>query len=317
MMAQFTVVIPLYNKAAEIRATLDSVFAQVFTDFQVIVIDDGSTDQSAALVKSYNDVRLRLIAQKNKGVGPARNKGVQEAQTPYIAFLDADDYWYPNHLENLNALIQRFPEARWMATAYEKAFTPNLVKTVDTPLRLNQHGWQGAVEDYFAMAKKDAPAWTSAMCFSKEFFQTLGGFNPEITMGAGEDTDLWIRAALTQPMYWVNTVSACHRQFSSNRISHAPTLRRQFIDLDRYESLTQNNKSLKVYLDLNRFSIGLKYKMAGDIKKAQAYFKAINKSSLNTRQRLLVGLPGNILRIGLRTQRFLASFGLRLSAFGR
>lgn len=316
-MAQFTVVIPLYNKAAEICATLDSVFAQRYTDFEVVVIDDGSTDQSAALVKAFSDPRLRLVSQKNQGVGPARNRGVQESDSPYIAFLDADDYWYPDHLKNLSTLIQRFPEAKWMATAYEKAFTTSLVKAVDTPLRLKENGWQGPVEDFFAMAKKDAPAWTSAMCFSKEFFETLGGFNPEITMGAGEDTDLWIRAALTQPMYWVNSVTARHQQFSSNRVSHAPTLKRKFINLDRYEALAQNNKSLKIYLDLNRYSIGLKYKMAGDQARAKTYFQALDKSSLNSRQQVLMGLPGGVLRFGLWVQRFLARFGLRLSAFGR
>ncbi len=316
-MAQFTVVIPLYNKAAEIRATLDSVFAQRYTDFEVVVIDDGSTDQSAALVKEFSDPRLRLISQKNQGVGPARNRGVHEARTPYIAFLDADDYWYPDHLKNLSALIQRYPGAKWMATAYEKAFTERLVRAVDTPLRLKENNWQGPVEDFFTMAKKDAPAWTSAMCFSKEFFQTLGGFNPEITMGAGEDTDLWIRAALSEPMYWINSITARHQQFSSNRVSHAPTLKRKFIDLDCYENDAQQNESLKVYLDLNRYSIGLKYKMAGDEARAKTYFKALDQSSLNNRQNLLVRLPGGILRFGLWTQRFLARFGLRLSAFSR
>ena len=316
-MAQFSVVVPLYNKANEICATLDSVFAQDFTDFELIVIDDGSTDSSAELVKKYNDPRLRLLSQKNQGVGPARNRGVQEAQSPFIAFLDADDYWYPEHLANFNKLIERFPQARWMATAYEKAFTPSLVKSVDTPLRMKDKGWKGPVDNYFAMAQKDAPAWTSAMCFSKVFFDQLGGFNPEITMGAGEDTDLWIRAALAQPLYWVNSVSARHQQYSSNRISHAPTLKRQFIDLDRYESLAKNNESLKVYLDLNRFSIGLKYKMAGDGARAKHYIKALDKSSLNNKQRLLLQLPGFMLRFSLRAQRFLAQYGIRLTPFSQ
>ncbi|MBL6606524.1 MAG: glycosyltransferase family 2 protein [Flavobacteriaceae bacterium] len=316
-MAQFTVVIPLYNKAAEIRATLNSVFAQTFSDFKVIVIDDGSTDHGAQIVKEFTDTRLRFIGQKNQGVGPARNTGVKEAKSTFIAFLDADDYWYPEHLENLNTLIHRFPQAQWMATAYEKAFTPNLIKPVDTPLRSFPQGWQGAVPDYFAMAKKDAPAWTSALCFSKDFFQNLGGFDPAITMGAGEDTDLWIRAALTQPMYWINSISARHLQFSSNRVSHAPTLKRHFIDLDQYENRAQDHKSLKIYLDLNRYSIGLKYQMAGDQRRAESYFNALDRSSLNALQRILIGLPGGVLRFGLSAQRLLAGFGLRLSAFGR
>jgi hypothetical protein len=118
-------------------------------------------------------------------------------------------------------------------------------------------------------------------------------------------------------LYWVNTVTARHQQDSSNRISHAPTLKRQFINLDPYDDMAKNNKSLKIYLDLNRYSIGLKYKMAGDGVRAKSYFEALDKSSLNKRQRFLVGLPGSILRFGLVIQQFMAAFGIRLSAFGR
>ena len=316
-MAQFSVVIPLYNKGAEIRATLNSVLAQTFEDFEIIVIDDGSTDHSPDVVRQFDDSRLRMISQHNQGVGPARNNGVDQAQSPYIAFLDADDYWYPDHLANLSLLIQDFPQAQWFATAYEKGFTPSLVKPIDSPLSAKPMGWKGPVNNYFAMAQKDAPAWTSAVCFRKDFFKTLGGFNPEITMGAGEDTDLWIRAALTEPLYWINSISARHQQFSSNRISHAPTLKRQFIDLDPYEHKAQHNPSLKVFLDLNRYSIGLKYQMAGDPSRAQRYFAAIDKTSLNIQQQILIKLPGIILRFGLWIQGFLARMGVRLSVFSR
>jgi len=316
-MALFTVVIPLFNKAAEIEGTLASVLAQTEQDFDIIVVNDGSTDDSAAIVRSLNDPRIELTDQPNQGVGPARNKGVGMATSPWIAFMDADDYWYPHHLADLKKLIDEYPEVLWMATAYEKAFTPSLSKPLSSPLMNNGPNWFGPIVDYFTLAKKDAPAWTSAVGMRRSFFNDLGGFDTDITMGAGEDTDLWIRAALRAPLYFNNRISSRHRQYSSNRISHAPTLMRRFIDLDRYEADTSSHPGLKAYLDLNRYSIGIKFKMAGDRERASRYFQAIKPASLNVTQRLLMKLPGWALRLAVNIQGILAKFGLRLSAFNR
>jgi hypothetical protein len=94
-----SVVIPLYNKAPYVRRSLDSIAAQTFSDFEVIVVDDGSTDDSASIVRNYDDKRFRLVTQANSGPGSARNTGIAHAQGELIAFLDADDEWLPAYLE--------------------------------------------------------------------------------------------------------------------------------------------------------------------------------------------------------------------------
>lgn len=94
-----SVVVPLYNKVAYIRRALDSIASQTFSDFEVIVVDDGSTDGSAGVAEGYLDPRFRLLSQSNRGPGDARNKGLAEAKGEVIAFLDADDEWLPNYLE--------------------------------------------------------------------------------------------------------------------------------------------------------------------------------------------------------------------------
>jgi glycosyltransferase involved in cell wall biosynthesis len=98
-MTDISVIIPLYNKGKHVRRALDSVFSQTYKDFEVIVVDDGSSDEGPDIVRKYNDTRLRLIQQDNLGPGAARNRGIRETTGRYAAFLDADDEWLPDFLK--------------------------------------------------------------------------------------------------------------------------------------------------------------------------------------------------------------------------
>ncbi|MEN9306556.1 MAG: hypothetical protein RL173_488 [Fibrobacterota bacterium] len=116
-MTTFSVVIPLYNKESMIQATLNSVLAQTFPDFEIVVVDDGSTDGGPVIVGGYNDPRIRLFTQANRGVSAARNRGVAEARGKYIAFIDGDDEWAPGFLEAIFEAAQRFPSANLFGTS--------------------------------------------------------------------------------------------------------------------------------------------------------------------------------------------------------
>ena len=134
---KFSVIIPLYNKAPYIRKALESVFAQTYTDYELIVVDDGSTDDSARIAEEYilevkgaensgaettasrlSPLAFRLIRQANSGVSAARNNGVAQASGDYITFLDADDWWEPTYLERMAQLIEDYPEAGLYACNY-------------------------------------------------------------------------------------------------------------------------------------------------------------------------------------------------------
>ena len=99
VMTDVSVIIPLYNKGEHVGRALDSVFSQTYKDFEVVVVDDGSSDEGPDIVRKYNDTRLRLIQQDNFGPGAARNRGIRETTGHYVAFLDADDEWLPDFLK--------------------------------------------------------------------------------------------------------------------------------------------------------------------------------------------------------------------------
>ena len=115
---KYSVVIPLYNKEHYIAGTLRSVLTQTFPDYEVIVVDDGSTDNSLQACKTVQSDKIRIVQQANQGVSAARNKGIELAAGEYICFLDADDTWHPDYLQNIETIVQKYPQSDIFVTAY-------------------------------------------------------------------------------------------------------------------------------------------------------------------------------------------------------
>jgi len=312
---KFSVIIPLYNKERDIEKTLRSVFLQSEPDFELLLVNDGSTDGSEAIVTGYKDSRIRYFSKANEGVARTRNFGVEKASAAHIAFLDADDYWHPNHLENLNSLIEDFPQALWYATAYEKKHNRTLITPMISPILDPSLKWQGPVDNYFKYSLIDALAWTSAVCFKKTFFEELNGFDPTITHGAGEDTDLWIRAALRSPLVFSTKITARHNLDGSNRISNLPTRTRNYMDPAVYEDKAAQDPYLKRYLDLNRYSFAIQHRLAGDELSFKKYVEGLNSNNLTARQRYLLKQPKTMLRLLIKSKAFAEGLGLRLTSF--
>lgn len=187
-----TVVIPLYNKENNIATALNSVLTQTNQDFEVVVVDDGSTDEGATIVERYADPRIRLIRQANAGVSAARNRGIAEAKGEYVAFLDADDEWMPEFLEEIVALQNEFPNCKAQATTYvqcQNGEKKNLILN-----RLPFLGEHGVLTNYFEVAThSNPPVWTGAVCIERALLQELGGF--PLGIKSGEDLLTWARIA--------------------------------------------------------------------------------------------------------------------------
>lgn len=188
-----SVIIPLYNKAGSIAQALDSVLAQEYQDFEIVVVDDGSTDGGASVVENYGDVRIRLVRQENAGVSAARNRGIEEARGEYVAFLDADDVWMPGFLSEISALQREFPQCRAQATNY--VFNSNGVKSPTILRKIPFSGERGGLPNYFEVAScSHPPVWTSAVCIERALLQEIGGF--PVGIKSGEDLLTWARVAV-------------------------------------------------------------------------------------------------------------------------
>lgn len=191
---RFSVVIPLYNKEHYIVNTIQSVLNQTYQDYELIVVDDGSKDNSYEVAKSVQSERINLIHQENQGVAVARNTGVVNAKGEYVAFLDADDCWYPNYLQVLSDLIDKFPESDIFVSAYrivmgnEKYhFSAHLS---DEPTLLPSY-WVTFKNAYDIV-------WTSATAIRKTAIEKAGMFTPGEKIG--QDLDLWARVARNNPL---------------------------------------------------------------------------------------------------------------------
>ena len=190
-----SVVIPLYNKEKQIACTLQSVFEQTFQNFEIVIVDDGSTDNSVEEVEKFDDSRIRLIHQTNAGVSVARNRGIEEASGELIAFLDADDVWMPEYLATQYGLYQKYPECSVYACNYE--FRDSEGKVTPTIIRkLPFEGEDGILSNYFEVASCSHPPICSISIMVKKMaIQAIGGF--PLGIKSGEDLLTWARLAVS------------------------------------------------------------------------------------------------------------------------
>jgi glycosyltransferase involved in cell wall biosynthesis len=312
-MTSISVIIPLFNKEKDIVKTLNSVCKQTYNDFEIIIVDDGSTDLSVEKIKIINDNRISIFSKNNEGVSIARNFGVEKAKSNFVAFLDADDYWHPNHLEKLLFLIRTYPNNDWFATSYEKKRTNVLITPMVSPIFKKGENWSGVVGDFFENSLIDCLACASSVCMKTDFFKSLNGFNSQTTHA--EDIDLWIRAALLSPLVFSNEITARHNLEASNRSSKKLLKERRYVDFNKFNKEENKNSSLKKYLDLNRYSLAIIYKLHGDTHSFKNIISNVEIKNLNKKQQFLLKQHRYILRLLFVFQELLEKLGFRLSSF--
>ena len=189
-----SIVMPLYNKEQDVSRAINSVLSQTVTDLEIIVINDGSTDKGPDIVRNINDPRIRIIDQKNAGVSAARNRGIKEARSDLIAFLDADDEWKPDFLETILTLRKNYPNCSVFATNYIFRRKNNYSRS--TIIRGLPRGFkEGILTDYFKIASQsNPPLCSSTVAVTKKAIEAVGGFSEGVR--SGEDLLTWARLAV-------------------------------------------------------------------------------------------------------------------------
>lgn len=178
----FSLIIPLYNKAPYIQRAIDSVLNQSFSEYEVIVVNDGSTDGGEELVKEKYGDQVILINQTNQGVSAARNKGIAHSRFEFLAFLDADDFWHSDFLDCISHVIEKYTEIKMIGTSYSNDSLHSKIEALEVEL----------IEDYFALADYNTLFTSSSTVIHKSFFENNTAFKSHLVRG--EDIDIWLRA---------------------------------------------------------------------------------------------------------------------------
>ena len=203
----------MYNKEKSIQSTLKSVCEQSYPHFEIIVVDDGSKDNSLQAAQAIKDARLRVIHKENGGVSSARNRGIKEAKGDFIALLDGDDIWATNYLEEQVKLIDDFPKAAMWGVNYA------LVKgKYMWPCNQGMgESFRGYVENYFGTSHSDLYC-SSSVVIRREVFDKVGYFDERI--GSSEDLDMWYRIIFNYPVVYYERVLAYYNQNAENRVAY-------------------------------------------------------------------------------------------------
>jgi glycosyltransferase involved in cell wall biosynthesis len=222
----FSIVIPIYNKEPHITRSINSVLKQTFKDFELIIVCDPSTDKSNEKVSKFSDSRIRVFHRDKPGPGgyAARNLGIRESHSEWIAFLDADDEWYPEHLEKLRALAEQFPRAGVMGCGYN-IVSPEVVSSNrdKDSYHDNRSHWGNHFLDFQSYLKAEVeglrPTWTSATCVRKCILEQSGAF-PAGKANRGGDVDTWLRCVeKAKGVAWGKYIGAVYYCDSVNMVT--------------------------------------------------------------------------------------------------
>lgn len=301
---QFSIVVPLYNKAAYAAEAVASVLAQTGPALEVIVVDDGSTDGGAQTLAPLADARLRLVHQSNAGVSVARNRGIDLARGEFVGFLDADDIQLPGHLAALDEARRRYPQDDVFCTGYWRVSGDGQRRAV---LLAPGDGRCRAIDRFQRLWSQGSFTNTNAIVVRRSLLKTL---QPAFPPGErlGEDQDLWLRLAeLRRFIYLAKACCEYREQVSGSATQAAPVLE----VLPCFERLGQRlaqgavpaaqRRGARRLLSSHWLNVARARALAGDRAGAQALLadpRARGNWLYWLRCRLWLSLPGSATRLG-------------------
>lgn len=291
----FSVIISVYNKAEYIKNTINSVLNQTYKDFEIIIINDGSTDDSEKIIKIFKDKRIRLITTKNQGASKTRNTGIKEASSNYIALLDGDDTWKAEYLQYMHNAINKFPSIKIFTVGISQKYKNNIVPVVYSFKQTELYG----IHNYFEASKGYTLITSSSVVFNKTILRKTGLFDTSIV--SGQDTDMWIRFGLYFDIVFINKQLG-HYNFNTSSLSNTTFELSKKPKFDKYLIEEKENKDLKVFLDRNRYSMAILSKIQNDENHFSYYTSSLDLENLSFRQNLLLKSPKWLLNLLLKVK---------------
>lgn len=307
-MVKISVVIPVYNKGFILNETLNSVLQQTFTNFEIIIINNGSTDNSLEVLSKFNDSRIHIYSQENKGAAAARNLGIEKSSGEFIAFLDADDYWFPNHLEELINLEKQFPNCGCYCSRYQIKNTKNSV--VYPTFKNISSEFIGIVENYFASNYPFKINITLNQMISKKIITEMGCFTEGITNG--QDLELWTKIGIKYPVAIHNKTTAIYNNYFPNTLSKNSFKTMKLMSFKQFEVEESKNSDLKKFLDFHRVFYAKHYKIIGDNKSVQFYLNDVNKDTIPFMMKIIFKTPSFILFQLFQLKKWFLNKGINL-----
>jgi glycosyltransferase involved in cell wall biosynthesis len=308
----FSVIIPLYNKADYISDCLKSALNQTFKDYEIVIVNDGSTDSSVSIVEDLQTEKIKLFHQENQGASKARNNGVSFAKGTYIAFLDADDVWKSNHLKCLKDSIDFLPTAGLYANNY--SIKHNTTHIVPANLDIDTSESKPiVVRDFFKASLKDTLVWTSAACINKDKFFDYGQFNPIYL--SSQDLDLWIRISLKEPIVFHPESTMIYDKSIEGSLGKYEDNEARFILFNSFKEHEKENLYLKKYLDQKRYGLALRTKINGESKIYNDTLGTIDLKNLSLKQKTLLKTPSFLLQSLNKIRPFIIKNKLYLRLF--
>jgi glycosyltransferase involved in cell wall biosynthesis len=311
-MPYFSVIIPLYNKEKYVENALKSILDQTFSDFEVLIVNDCSTDKSVSKIEPYLDEKVKLIHhEKNKGLSATRNTGILNAKADYVTYLDADDVWKPTFLETIHRLTINFTEAKIFATNYDEVYKKNTFTPFNGAHLLKEN--TDSIVDFFKIDIKQGLYHHGSICFHKDVFKKAGYYDENIRFS--EDFDFNIRANYYFKLAYSNTNQMSYYLEIENQITGSSILNFQVPDYDKYENWAKTNPNLKKQLDFLRYVLAKKLKKDGDKNRWKKIIKPIQLKNLNWKQIVLIYSPRSILLLLDKIKMNLINKGIKIATY--
>lgn len=245
----FSIVLPVYNKEKSIFSTVTSILNQTFQDYELIIINDGSTDNTEKVLKQIKSEKINYIYSENNGVSSARNLGIENAQYDWIAFIDGDDLWDKNYLEVIQRYIAEFPEYSIFSTAIKYNENGNEYYPKYSINLKNKEFL--IIENFFKASLGDPILSSSSTVVKSNLIKSVGGFPIGIKMG--EDLDTWCRISEKSSIVFINKALVTYRKSTENRacLLNEPTI----------FPYIKNETNLKLYKNKNIIDFRCRYQI--------------------------------------------------------